>query len=312
MRSIHDQIREINDALKRGDDERAEIIVQRLVEQLESTNHRGCIAAEVFGKWAKIAQKRQDYANEVSILERYLLFIGDEPSAAHECHMFDWLLESRDRLKWKYPHLGTCTLCGKTHRRLSRNEDGKVICSSCRSKHSPEVRISTIDRQRCRAVGLPFPEKVTEFDLKALRATVLRRDLGLSDDASDDDVKERLAPKPKVFFTKVYGVSHKNLDGTSRQDIIECCYVGEILRLIREPENPHNYLAVKVCRENGDRLGYLGDHLVGNDKGIGWCVAEDLDAGSSAHVAISDITGMKRPYGVNIQVTIGVPPFGEK
>jgi hypothetical protein len=75
---------------------------------------------------------------------------------------------------------------------------------------------------------------------------------------------KKSAPKPEVeeeasdnvFFAKVHGVSFKNDDGSSRQKIISRCKVGEELEIIPEPTNRHDHGAMKVCRKNGEQLGY--------------------------------------------------------
>ena len=65
------------------------------------------------------------------------------------------------------------------------------------------------------------------------------------------------AVRDKVFFAKVHGVSYKNDDGSSRQKIISGRKVGEELDIIPEPTNKHDPGAMKVCRKNGEQLGYL-------------------------------------------------------
>ena len=58
-------------------------------------------------------------------------------------------------------------------------------------------------------------------------------------------------------FTKLAGVSHRNRDGTDRQQIIARCSAGEVLVLTHEEGNPADPNAVAVFRENGEQLGYL-------------------------------------------------------
>lgn len=62
------------------------------------------------------------------------------------------------------------------------------------------------------------------------------------------------------FMTKIVGVVHKNNDGTSRQEILKKCKRGEKLTLIHEPI-PQDENAVKVCRENGEQIGWLSQIL---------------------------------------------------
>lgn len=63
------------------------------------------------------------------------------------------------------------------------------------------------------------------------------------------------------FFTKVAGVTHKNADGSSRQRILRKCSVGESLMLVPEPDNPHDTNAIRLCRQNGQQLGYVNRDL---------------------------------------------------
>jgi hypothetical protein len=61
----------------------------------------------------------------------------------------------------------------------------------------------------------------------------------------------------RAFYQQVHGVKFKNDDGSSRQQIIKACSVGEELDLVPEPDNRYDSDAVKVCRQNGQQLGYL-------------------------------------------------------
>jgi hypothetical protein len=104
-------------------------------------------------------------------------------------------------------------------------------------------------------------------------------------------------PSKTGFFTKVAGVSYENRDGTSRQSIIKRCRPGEILHLVREPDNPHDANAVKVLRQNGEQLGYLPGHVVMTG------LARELDRGSHFRVKVTAITGDgEETLGVNIKI----------
>jgi hypothetical protein len=63
------------------------------------------------------------------------------------------------------------------------------------------------------------------------------------------------------FFTKVLGVTHANDDGSSRQKVIQRLVPPEKLELIHDDENPFDPNAVKVCRANGDQVGWLAADL---------------------------------------------------
>ena len=56
----------------------------------------------------------------------------------------------------------------------------------------------------------------------------------------------------------VVGVSHRNNDGSSRQDIIRQIEVGEPLDLVREPTNMYDTNAVMVLHE----LGQIGSRPI--------------------------------------------------
>lgn len=106
--------------------------------------------------------------------------------------------------------------------------------------------------------------------------------------------------QPRSFFTKVAGVSRRNADGGERQEIIKRCRVGDKLDLIREPDNPHDAYAVKVCRQTGEQIGYIPAHLARE-------ISEAFEKGARIDAEISDLTGggllVKRTRGVNIRLT---------
>lgn len=62
----------------------------------------------------------------------------------------------------------------------------------------------------------------------------------------------------RQFHLRLAGVKHCNEDGVKRQSIIKRCTVGEELRLIPEPDNPFDSCAIRVCRLNGETIGYIG------------------------------------------------------
>lgn len=105
---------------------------------------------------------------------------------------------------------------------------------------------------------------------------------------------------PRYINTKVVGVSRRNEDGTSRQELIEELEVGDVLDLEREPYNEHDTDAVAVFRQDGQQLGYLRSELAAN-------LAEQMDEGISADAVVLQVTGgdVERPsFGVNIRVAV--------
>lgn len=59
------------------------------------------------------------------------------------------------------------------------------------------------------------------------------------------------------FSLPACGERFDNEDGTSRQEELRYCQPGEVVRLVREPENPHDARAVAVFSVRGVRVGYL-------------------------------------------------------
>jgi hypothetical protein len=66
-----------------------------------------------------------------------------------------------------------------------------------------------------------------------------------------------ISAEKRHFFLGVHGIFHQNSDGSNRQSIIRQCLPGEELDLFPEPDNAYDADAIKVCRKNGDQLGYL-------------------------------------------------------
>ena len=88
----------------------------------------------------------------------------------------------------------------------------------------------------------------------------------------------------ETFFTKIVGVSHRNPDGSSRQDLLARCTVGEHVHLVREPRNKHDANAIAVELQGGDSLGYLKASLASE-------LAPFLDRRGRTVAAISALTG---------------------
>lgn len=82
----------------------------------------------------------------------------------------------------------------------------------------------------------------------------------------------------RIFYSQVHGMLHENKDGSRRQDIISRCRVGEELDLIPEPDNPFDSSAVKICRKNGEQIGYWqADGRMAHDLSIGWTYRVTID-----------------------------------
>lgn len=60
------------------------------------------------------------------------------------------------------------------------------------------------------------------------------------------------------FRLRLVGERFENRDGTSRQEELEQCSVGEPVTLERETDNPVDPGAVAVFSARGRQIGYLG------------------------------------------------------
>ena len=60
----------------------------------------------------------------------------------------------------------------------------------------------------------------------------------------------------RVITTKVVGVSFGN-----RQEVVAKLQMGDRVWLELEPSNPFDHNAIKVCRSNGEHVGYLSRSL---------------------------------------------------
>ena len=75
-------------------------------------------------------------------------------------------------------------------------------------------------------------------------------------------------PKLKAYypFTTIYGrlIQTKVVGVTfeGRQEVVARMQIGDKIWLEMEPDNPYDKNAIKVCRENGEQIGYLSRHLV--------------------------------------------------
>jgi hypothetical protein len=102
----------------------------------------------------------------------------------------------------------------------------------------------------------------------------------------------------REFFTQVHGINHKNDDGSSRQEIIRRCREGEEVQLVPEPTNRYDANAVKICRLNGEQLGYWqADGRIAHDLAIGWTYRVTIDE-------IYPYQEDSRKHGVRLRVSV--------
>lgn len=104
---------------------------------------------------------------------------------------------------------------------------------------------------------------------------------------------------PSVFLydSKVVGVSKRNDDGSSRQEIIkEQVVEDDPLALQAEPENKYDVNAVKVLSKFGKQIGYLNKELAEK-------VKPALINDTEIHVTASWVNGDKM-LGVGIRIEL--------
>jgi hypothetical protein len=105
------------------------------------------------------------------------------------------------------------------------------------------------------------------------------------------------SPESSVI-TYIKGVDRKNpgLFGKHRQKLITQCNNGDLLKLVREPNNPVDTNAIKVCNWKKQQLGYLSRYVASK-------VAPLLDSGKNVEAEIREIRGSKKHYDCLIEIT---------
>jgi single-stranded-DNA-specific exonuclease len=95
------------------------------------------------------------------------------------------------------------------------------------------------------------------------------------------------------FHTKLVGVTFEG-----RQDVVSRLGPGAPLRVVREPDNPHDGCACAVFHPLGDQVGFLNRRLAA-------VLAPVIDAGAGYDVAVTEITGGQdgESRGVNVLLT---------
>ncbi|WP_159981930.1 MULTISPECIES: HIRAN domain-containing protein [unclassified Novosphingobium] len=86
------------------------------------------------------------------------------------------------------------------------------------------------------------------------------------------------------FSLPAVGERHDNDDGTSRQEELAHCQPGEEVRLVREPENEHDRMAVAVISCRGIKVGYLK-----RDRAV-W-IGSKIDRGYDVRAIVERVKG---------------------
>jgi hypothetical protein len=90
------------------------------------------------------------------------------------------------------------------------------------------------------------------------------------------------------FSLPACGERFDNEDGTSRQEELARCKPGEPVRLVREPDNRHDPMAVAVYSCRGIRVGYLK-----RDRAV-W-IGSKIDRGYDVRAIVERVKGAGLP-----------------
>ncbi len=159
----------------------------------------------------------------------------------------------------------------------------------------------TVERDRWRdgnGVQLVVEDLHTpDVDVEAITADVgpvLDRLFARAEDYLDlrlDAVEQAVS-----FNTKVVGVTFEG-----RQALLPSVRPGERLRLVRDPHNPRDPHAIRVCTADGRQLGFLRATLAAR-------LAPSMDAGARYSAAATAVTGGgDRAWGLNLYVQREAP-----
>ena len=257
-----------------------------------------------WGMLASTYHHCQQVAGEVELLESYFAAPWADPPMSYELDLLDQLDIARDALRRFVSEKGACEACDAQKQRLTRIESGHKLCDVCLNELNADLpaypRASRKEIAKCRMQGFDVPDGVSILDCWKYDQILLRRQHGLRDDAPYEELFNYLlacglsrgGKWDWYCETSVVGGKYPNPDGTSRLEILRRCRVGERLVLVREPENiqQEDLRAVKVCRKTGEQLGYIPTHLLGNDKNLGYCLANQMDRGDLFQATLQTIS----------------------
>ena len=90
------------------------------------------------------------------------------------------------------------------------------------------------------------------------------------------------------FSLAAVGCWYDNEDGSSRQLELAECRPGDLLELVRQPDNPHDPLAVAIFTASDTCVGYLG-----RDRAA-W-IAPKIDRGYLVSAIVERVKGINLP-----------------
>jgi hypothetical protein len=81
-----------------------------------------------------------------------------------------------------------------------------------------------------------------------------------------------------VHFCLVKGVTFNNDDGTSRREAQQLCSIGDMVKLVPEPNNEHDQHATKVVLQTGQQIGYISARQAARFDGIVHLLTATVDS----------------------------------
>lgn len=102
----------------------------------------------------------------------------------------------------------------------------------------------------------------------------------------------------RIFTERVVGVTFENEDGTNRQEILRTCEIGDEVVLVRNPQDPYDRNAIRVCLSDGSQLGHLSSECAAS-------LAPLMDRGKYRYEAEVEAVagGFDAPIGCRIAIT---------
>ncbi len=106
------------------------------------------------------------------------------------------------------------------------------------------------------------------------------------------------------FSLAAVGEKYENEDGTSRQEELARCAPGDWLMLVREPDNPHDHMAVAIVTDRGVKVGYLGRERAQ------W-IGSKIDRGYDVRAIVERVKGRQLP-GAALGLVMRINMDGEE
>lgn len=99
------------------------------------------------------------------------------------------------------------------------------------------------------------------------------------------------------FSLPIVGEGFENTDGSSRQLELERCVPGEPVRLVRQPDNRHDHMAVAVFSCRGVQVGYLARERAA------W-IGSKIDRGYDVRAIVQRVRGGPGRLGLVIRLNL--------